>query len=103
MATHEIVWHLDREFKRRPQSKSYTFGIDHNPKQYWFADYEKNVTLEAIGEDFSQRNARAGRELTYKIDEGILFWTLYYPNVKRKMTGYIKPSTGVPFKKRRRT
>ena len=103
MANREVVTHLDRKFVRRPKFNSWRFVVDHKPKEQWMAEYEKTITLDGIGKDLSQRNAKAGRELTYEIEEGVLYWTLRYPNVKRKTTGYIKPSYGVPFKKRRRT
>ena len=102
MATHEVVTHLDREFKRRPKCNSYRFVVDHKPKEQWMTEYEETITLGGIGKDLRQRNAKAGRKLTYEIEEGVLYWTLSYPTVKRKTTGYIKPSYGLPFAKRRK-
>ena len=99
MATHEVVTHLDRDFVPRPKTRAYTIGVDHRPRHYWRTEYEIKDTLEDIGEYFRKRNAKANRKFSYRITKGILFWTLYYPNVKRKMTGYIKPSSGVEIKK----
>ena len=102
MATHEVVTHLDREFVRRPKCNSWRFVVDHKPKEQWMVEYDEEMTLDGIGKDLRQRNAKAGRKLTYKIKGGVLYWTLSYRTVKRKTTGYIKPSYGLPFKTRRK-
>lgn len=59
---------------------------------------DRSRSLDDVCKQLQISNAKAGREFSYKIAKDRSNFTLRYPNIKRKVKGYIRysvpPNTG---------